>query len=80
MNRLLTKSAEAVQAVLDEIGLVCKVLELPSSTRTASDAASTIGCDISQIIKSLIFKTKQYYCKKRNNLYKRQKDFRNYRI
>jgi prolyl-tRNA editing enzyme YbaK/EbsC (Cys-tRNA(Pro) deacylase) len=58
MNRLLTKSAEAVQAVLDEIGLVCKVLELPSSTRTASDAASTIGCEISQIIKSLIFKTK----------------------
>jgi prolyl-tRNA editing enzyme YbaK/EbsC (Cys-tRNA(Pro) deacylase) len=58
MNQPLTKSAEAVQTALDEIGLICKVLELPSSTRTASDAAASIGCDISQIIKSLIFKTK----------------------
>jgi len=32
-------------------------LELPSSTRTAADAAKTIGCNISQIVKSLIFKT-----------------------
>lgn len=58
MNQPLTKSAEAVQTALDEIGVICKVLELPSSTRTASDAASSIGCDISQIIKSLVFKTK----------------------
>ena len=57
MNQPLTKSAEAVQTALDEIGIICKVLELPSSTRTASDAASSIGCDISQIIKSLVFKT-----------------------
>ena len=58
MNQPLTKSADAVQTALDEIGVICKVLELPSSTRTASDAASSIGCDISQIIKSLVFKTK----------------------
>jgi prolyl-tRNA editing enzyme YbaK/EbsC (Cys-tRNA(Pro) deacylase) len=58
MNQPLTKRAEAVQTALDEIGVICKVLELPSSTRTANDAASSIGCDISQIIKSLVFKTK----------------------
>ncbi len=58
MNQPLTKSAEAVQTALDEIGVIGKVLELPSSTRTASDAAASIGCDISQIIKSLVFKTK----------------------
>lgn len=54
----MTKSAEAVQTALDERGVIYKILELPSSARTASDAASSIGCDISQIIKSLIFKTK----------------------
>lgn len=38
------------------------VLELSSSTRTASDAAKTIGCEVAQIVKSLLFcsdKTKQ---------------------
>ncbi len=35
------------------------MLELPSSTRTAVDAAAAIGCDVSQILKSLIFKTKK---------------------
>ena len=58
MNQPLAKSAETVQTALHQIGLLCKVLELPSSTRTASDAAASIGCDISQIIKSLVFKTK----------------------
>jgi hypothetical protein len=58
MNQPLTKSAETVQTALDEIGVICKVLELPGSTRTASDAASSIGCDISQIIKSLVLKQK----------------------
>lgn len=58
MIQNLTKSAASVQDALNEAGLTCKVLELPSSTRTANDAASNIGCDISQIVKSLIFKTK----------------------
>lgn len=58
MNQPLTKSADTVQTALYRLGVACKVLELPSSTRTASDAASSIGCDISQIIKSLVFKTK----------------------
>ena len=48
----------ADQEALDKAGLKCKVLELPNSTRTANDAAASIGCDISQIVKSLIFKTK----------------------
>jgi len=54
----LPKSAVSVQEALDELGLECKVLELPNSTRTAQDAASAIGCNIAQIVKSLIFKTK----------------------
>jgi prolyl-tRNA editing enzyme YbaK/EbsC (Cys-tRNA(Pro) deacylase) len=55
----LAKSAASVQEALDKLGLECKVLELPNSTRTALDAASSIRCDIAQIVKSLIFKTKK---------------------
>jgi prolyl-tRNA editing enzyme YbaK/EbsC (Cys-tRNA(Pro) deacylase) len=59
MTLKLAKSAASVQEALDKLGLECKVLELPNSTRTALDAASAIGCEISQIVKSLIFKTKK---------------------
>lgn len=58
MHSQLAKSAQSVQSALNKAGLTCKVLELPSSTRTAIDASTSIGCDISQIVKSLIFKTK----------------------
>ena len=59
MNQLIARSAQSVQESLKKAGLECKVLELPSSTKTAIDAAMSIGCDISQIVKSLIFKTKE---------------------
>jgi prolyl-tRNA editing enzyme YbaK/EbsC (Cys-tRNA(Pro) deacylase) len=58
MNPPLTKSAASVQDALKSKGLVCVVQELPNSTRTAIDAATAIGCDVSQIVKSLIFRTK----------------------
>ena len=57
MSKLLTKNAQSMQEVLNQKGLECQVLELPQSTRTAKDAALSIGCEVSQIIKSLIFKT-----------------------
>lgn len=59
MNQQLAKSAHSVQEALQKAGLKCTVLELQSSTRTAADAAKSIGCDIAQIVKSLIFKTKE---------------------
>jgi len=60
MNRdqTLTRSAQSVQDVLTKKGFTCQVLVLSESTRTAVDAANTIGCDEAQIVKSLIFKTK----------------------
>lgn len=58
MNEGLAKSAQSVQETLNITGLSCKVLQIPSSTRTAIEAAASIGCEISQIVKSLIFKTK----------------------
>ncbi len=59
MNQKLAKSARSVQEALQKAGLECKVMELQSSTRTALDAATSIGCDVSHIVKSLIFKTKE---------------------
>lgn len=55
----LSKSAEIVQRALGEKGLKFEVFELNASTRTANDAATTIGCEVGQIVKSLLFRTKE---------------------
>lgn len=52
----LSQSARRFQALLDERGLGFTVVELPDSTRSAADAARAVGCDQSQIVKSLIFR------------------------
>jgi prolyl-tRNA editing enzyme YbaK/EbsC (Cys-tRNA(Pro) deacylase) len=51
----LSDSAIKVQLALDRFKLDFQVLELPGSTRTASDAARAIGCEVGQIAKSLVF-------------------------
>ncbi|AKA68398.1 MULTISPECIES: YbaK/EbsC family protein [Clostridium] len=58
MSSNLKKSAQKVQTVLNEFGFELNVVELSDSTRTAQEAANTIGCTVSQIAKSLIFKGK----------------------
>lgn len=58
MNQPLSKNAQTIQEILNQSNAAYQVRELPDSTRTAKDAAQTIGCDVSQIVKSLIFKTK----------------------
>ena len=35
-----------------------EVVELPGSTRTAVEAAQAVGCQVGQIVKSLVFKSK----------------------
>lgn len=52
----LSSSARRVQQALEELGITCRVVELPDSTRTAVEAAQAIGCTVAQIAKSLIFK------------------------
>ena len=52
----LSASARRVQEVLQEHGLDCQVVELPDSTRTAPEAAAAIGCQVAQIVKSLVFR------------------------
>lgn len=57
-NVNLPKSALRVQACLINKGFDFNVLELNASTRTALEAANVLGCEIAQIVKSLVFCTK----------------------
>ncbi|MBN9386461.1 MAG: YbaK/EbsC family protein [Chloroflexi bacterium] len=58
MPEELSSSAQKVQAALKELGYDYQVQEMPSATRTAPEAAATLGCQVDQIVKSLIFRTK----------------------
>lgn len=40
-------------------GIPGQVVEFQEATRTAADAAAAIGCQVGQIVKSLIFKTRK---------------------
>ncbi len=52
----LSPSAQRVQDALVELGTQLTVRELPSSTRTATEAAHAVGCALGQIVKSLVFR------------------------
>lgn len=56
MPSKLRDSAHRVQEFLLENGFSYEVKELPGSTRTAQEAADSIGCEVSQIAKSLVFR------------------------
>jgi prolyl-tRNA editing enzyme YbaK/EbsC (Cys-tRNA(Pro) deacylase) len=58
MSELLSESAQKVQDALIRLGVTCKVVELPGSTRTAQEAAQAVGCRVEQIAKSLVFQGK----------------------
>jgi prolyl-tRNA editing enzyme YbaK/EbsC (Cys-tRNA(Pro) deacylase) len=48
-------TAARVQERLRERGLDVEVRVLPDSTRTAAEAAAAVGCEVGQIVKSLVF-------------------------
>lgn len=52
----LPRSAQRVQDGAHTLGLEIKVVEMPESTRTAPEAAAACGCELAQIVKSLVFK------------------------
>ena len=54
----LRKSARHVQDFFRAQGFPFEVQELPGSTRTAREAADSVGCQVAQIAKSLVFKNK----------------------
>jgi prolyl-tRNA editing enzyme YbaK/EbsC (Cys-tRNA(Pro) deacylase) len=49
-------SVERVREAVAAAGLATHVREMPSSTRTAPEAAAAVGCDVAQIVKSLVFR------------------------
>jgi prolyl-tRNA editing enzyme YbaK/EbsC (Cys-tRNA(Pro) deacylase) len=59
MGEKLSSSAQKVQDALNAQGVSLQVVELPASTRTAVEAAAAVGCQVGQIVKSLIFKGKR---------------------
>ena len=50
-----SKSTRRVIDALAAHGLDAEVRDMPGSTRTAEDAAAAVGCDVGQIVKSLVF-------------------------
>ena len=51
----MSKSVKRVQAAAEAAGQAIEVIRMPESTRTAEEAAAACGCDVGQIVKSLIF-------------------------
>ncbi len=56
MTKVLSGGADRVRNALIQMGFTAEILEMPGSTRTAQEAADSLGCSVSQIAKSLIFK------------------------
>ena len=54
----LSPSAQKIQDLLNSLGYNFSVIEHAESTRTAQEAADRAGCELGQIVKSLIFKGK----------------------
>ncbi len=52
----LSPSAQKIQDLLIALGFNYTVIEHAESTRTAQEAADRAGCELGQIVKSLIFK------------------------
>ena len=55
----LSTSAQKIQDLLNSLGYTYTVVEHAESTRTAQEAADRAGCELGQIVKSLIFKGKE---------------------
>jgi Cys-tRNA(Pro) deacylase len=61
MTLLLNEPVKRVEKLLKEFDQNQKVILLDSSARTALEAASSLGCEVGAIVKSLLFKTEQNY-------------------
>jgi prolyl-tRNA editing enzyme YbaK/EbsC (Cys-tRNA(Pro) deacylase) len=51
----LSPSAQKVQDALRRLGTSYTVIEFAESTRTAQEAADRVGCQLGQIVKSMVF-------------------------
>jgi Cys-tRNA(Pro) deacylase len=55
----LSASAQRVQEALRGLGFGNVVVEHEQTTRSSAEAAAAVGCEVGQIVKSVIFKTKE---------------------
>ena len=51
-------SVERVRAALVAAGHPDTITAFPDGTRTAADAAAAVGCDVAQIAKSIVFRSR----------------------
>lgn len=59
MESLRNEGSRRVQAALIEGGYPNKVVELSDNAHTAQAAADSLGCDVAQIAKSIVFRLKE---------------------
>ncbi len=51
----MASGPERVQAALDALGLGVQVVRVPGTAKTAVQAAESVGCAVSAIVKSMVF-------------------------
>ena len=61
MTLLNKEPVKRVENILKEFDITQKVIILDSSARTALEAASSLGCEVGAIVKSLLFKTENSF-------------------
>ena len=61
MTLLNKDPVQRVQRILKQFDTNLEVIALNNSARTALEAASSLGCDVGAIVKSLLFQTEQNY-------------------
>ena len=57
MTLLNKEPVKRVEKILSEFDKKLKVIILNTSARTALEAASSLGCEVGAIVKSLLFRT-----------------------
>ena len=61
MTLLDKEPVQRVQKLLEKFDKKLKVITLDTSARTALEAASSLGCEVGAIVKSLLFKTENSF-------------------
>ncbi len=61
MTLLDKEPVKRVQSVLSDFDTTKKIIVLNTSARTALEAASSLGCEVGSIIKSLLFKAENSF-------------------
>ena len=61
MTLLNKEPVKRVENILKEFDVTQKVIILDSSARTALEAASSLGCEVGAIVKSLLFRTENSF-------------------